>query len=265
MRRLGVVVAGLTLVVGGGLWATPAIADGATTAYVNQGHLALYYEGGGVNNHVSIGEGEQFQFVIDDQVPIAVGDGCVHPDASDSTYVVCTIEDSDDYWTGVYVDLGEGNDELWLRAGNENNISGGPGNDIIDVSENTIVRGDDGDDELSGGWYQSGGSGDDAMTNSPSGSIAYGDDGDDSFYGNAQDNNLRGGRGNDSFWGQAGADTIYGNSGDDLVNGGRGNDDLYGGPDADTVYGNSGDDSLDGGPGSDKLSGGPGTDTVHQD
>ncbi len=267
MSKSAIAITGVAALAGAGLWAVPATAaDSPATAYTNRGAYSVYYEGGGVNNNVTIERGEDFsQYAINDQVPIAVGDGCVHPDPADTTYVVCTLPDFRDYWTSVIVDLGEGSDSLLLRAGNENYVSGGPGNDTLDVNSVTISWGDEGNDWMVGGWRQLGGLGDDALRELSEDGSAYGNDGDDSFRGNSYGSVFYGGRGNDSFEALDGNDTVYGNSGEDYIVGGRGNDDLFGGPDNDVIYGNSGNDELHGGGGTDQLSGGPGDDTVVQD
>ena len=57
-------------------------------------------------------------------------------------------------------------------------------------------------------------------------------------------NEINGGRGDDS---------IYGEQGRDILNGGAGDDDIYGGEDKDTINGGEGNDLLDGGPGEDTF------------
>ncbi len=261
--RRPLVVLGAIALTGAGLTAGSAAADTTSTAYTDDGGHAVYYTSGDVHSYVTISEGSTAgtEFVIDDVVPIAVGDGCVHPDEADSTRVVCTLTEFGDFWTHVIVDLGGGHDSLVLTAGDENFVHGGSGNDNLRGDGGTFIFGEEGDDWLTGGM-QYGGPGDDGLN---SASVAYGDDGDDNLWGSNRSSSLYGGRGNDQIDGNGGADIIYGNSGEDLIRGGEGKDSLFGGPDADIIYGNSGDDLLHGGPAADQLSGGPGADDVNED
>jgi Ca2+-binding RTX toxin-like protein len=73
------------------------------------------------------------------------------------------------------------------------------------------------------------------------------------------------GEGDDLIYGDAGDDTLYGgvNADDesgDTIYGGTGNDDLYGGEGFDELYGEAGDDELYGEDGKDTLDGGDGAD-----
>ncbi|MEO3750660.1 hypothetical protein [Streptomyces sp. B6B3] len=261
--RRPLVVLGAVALTGAGLTAGTAAADTTSTAYTDDGGHAVYYTSGDVHSSATITEGPNpgTEFVIDDVVPIAAGDGCVHPDAADTTRVLCTLTEFGDFWTRVIVDLGDGHDSLVIDAGDENAVHGGAGSDNIRATGGTMIWGEEGDDWLTGGM-QYGGPGDDGLNNASS---AHGDDGDDYIWGNDRSSSFYGGRGNDEIHGNGGADTIFGNSGEDLILGGKGHDDLYGGPDADVLYGNSGDDLLHGGPATDQLSGGPGADDVHED
>jgi Ca2+-binding RTX toxin-like protein len=260
---LGVVALAAT-----GLAAAPATAAGksSATAYTNDAGQSVYYTAGGTSSDVRITQGEaDTEFVIDDIVPIEVGEGCVHPDAADTTYVVCTLTESGDYFPWISVSLGGGNDSLWLRAGGDSSVHGGTGHDNLDVNEYAVVYGDSGDDWLQGGWLKYGGEGHDGMAGFRDWYEAYGEDGDDYIAGGSGNEYLYGGRGHDWIEAGAGADLVYGNSGEDYVLAGKGNDQVFGGADDDTIYGNSGNDYLRGGGGSDQLSGGPGTDDVSQD
>ncbi|MGP3969473.1 calcium-binding protein [Streptomyces sp. 6N223] len=267
MRKTATAVGlGVLALAGTGLAASPAAADSSATAYTDDGGHAVYYTAGDTSSDVRITQGDDYtQFVIDDIVPIDVGDGCVHPDASDATYVVCTLTEFGDFWTHVVADLGAGSDALWLRAGDENSVHGGPGHDNLNVNVNAVVFGEDGDDWMVGGFLKYGGPGDDGMSGFGNDFAAYGEDGDDYIYASTGSEALYGGRGHDTIEARGGHDLVYGNSGEDTLIGGKGGDDLYGGPDADAIYGNSGNDLLRGGGGSDQLSGGPGTDDVSQD
>jgi serralysin len=274
-RRRPAVIASVGIIIiltSAGLGATPAAADTVAVAYTNDGASTVYYAAGGTHSdaRITMGTDGRTQFVIDDIVPISVGEGCVHPDASDTTYVLCTLTEYGNFWTRVVVELGEGNDSLWMRGGDENVVHSGRGHDNLDVSLNTVVYGEEGDDYMVGGGLAYGGSGDDILSgprNEPdldNSFLAYGEDGDDGLYGGSEDDVLYGGRGHDTIEGRGDNDRAYGNSGRDYILGGTGADRLYGGPDNDTIYGNSGNDYVRGDGGADTLSGGPGTDTVIQ-
>ena len=60
-----------------------------------------------------------------------------------------------------------------------------------------------------------------------------------------------GDRFNNEINGGRGDDTMYGEQGRDIMNGDAGDDEMYGGEDKDTLNGGEGDDWLDGGPGDD--------------
>jgi Ca2+-binding RTX toxin-like protein len=94
------------------------------------------------------------------------------------------------------------------------------------------MRGDDGDDLLSG------------------------EAGNDMVFGGAGNDDLFGGDGNDMLYGDAGADRVFGDAGDDMIQTGAGNDTAHGGSgndmfiaeasDGDDVYyGDAGSDTLD--------------------
>lgn len=267
MRR-STTALGILALAGAGLSAGPATAaDGSqATAYTDDGSHAVYYTAGADElNDVTITAGsasDSTDFIINDQVPITAGEGCVHPDDSDPTYVVCTLTESGDYWTNVIVDLGDKTDRLTNRAGDENSIDGGPGDDALDGTGRDRLLGGEGNDTLVGAGTAHGGPGHDTI--SAFHFSAYGDDGGDVIVGRDRGESIYGGRGDDTILGQEGNDRVYGNSGEDTVYGGPGGDDIYGGPDDDVLYGNSGGDLLDGGPGTDRLSGGPGTDEIRQ-
>ncbi|MGP3969472.1 calcium-binding protein [Streptomyces sp. 6N223] len=258
---------GVIALAGTALAASPAAAAderSSGTAYTNDAAHAVYYTADGTSSDVRITQGEAgaTEFVIDDIVPVAVGDGCVHPDASDATYVVCTLTDFGDFYSSVGVSLGGGNDSLWLRAGAEATVHGGSGHDDLNVNGGTVVYGDTGDDWLQGGWLKYGGEGHDGMSGFRDWYEAYGEDGDDYIMGGTGNEYLFGGRGHDFIEAGAGADYVSGNAGDDVVFAGKGNDDVYGGDGGDVLFGNSGNDYLRGGAGDDSVSGGPGTDDV---
>lgn len=266
-RRV-VTLAGLTAVLAGAVPtaaaapATAPAADGAR-AYTDDGAHAVHYLGGAAGNDVVVTGGDGgTRFVIDDVVPIEAAAGCEHPNEGDDTRVVCRLTEFGDFWTRVVVDLGDGNDAVDLRAGDENEVAGGPGDDLVHTTPNSVVDGGAGDDWLDGGFLSHGGPGDDTILGLLDGGHAFGDDGDDVIHGGPGGEELRGGRGHDLIEAAGGPDVVYGNSGEDTIRGGRGDDELSGGPDDDTIHGNSGDDVLRGGGGDDRLSGGPGTDVV---
>ncbi|MGP3971719.1 calcium-binding protein [Streptomyces sp. 6N223] len=244
--------AGVVALAGAVLAAPPASADTEARVYHMGSGTFSYSAGDGSSDaHITMGDATT-EVVIDDVVPITVGTGCVHPDASDTTRVVCAIpaDTADTAASGVsiHVDLGGGNDALLLRAGSGNAVDGGPGDDEMDVNAATYtVRGDAGDDRLLG-----------------AASFMYGNDGNDHVIGGDRNEYLAGGTGHDYIEAGFGADVVFGNSGEDTIRGGRGDDEIYGGADPDLLYGNSGNDLLIGGGGHDHLSGGPDDDTLVQ-
>jgi Ca2+-binding RTX toxin-like protein len=168
-------------------------------------------------------------------VPITAGEGCVHPDEGDATYVVCTLTDQGDYWPYVEVELGDEDDDLTLRAGRDlNSVYGGPGDDTLDSDGYGRLRGEEGDGTIINGDDAYGGPGNDSI-HVPEDRFAHGGDGHDMLIGGAGPQNLYGGRGNDVIHGQDGGDVVYGNSGGDTLRGGGGDDTLSGGPGTDDV------------------------------
>jgi Ca2+-binding RTX toxin-like protein len=92
--------------------------------------------------------------------------------------------------------------------------------------------------------------------------LIYGYDGNDKLYGRGKDDSLWGGNGNDRLQGESGNDLLDGGYGDDTVYGGTGNDTLYGFNGNDILFGNEDNDSLIGGFGNDVLDGGEGNDFI---
>jgi serralysin len=230
---------GALIFVAAGLVAAPmpaaAAADPTATAYTDNGGHAVYFKAApGQYNHVVITDAKGMsEFTIDDDVPITPGAGCEHPDSSDQTKVVCTLTEFGDFWTHVYADLGDYKDDLVIRAGNENGIHGGTGNDTLNGTGHEILYGDAGDDTLTGG-SQLGGDGADLLTSPDYG--ANGGAGNDTLVGTDESDTLTGGSGHDSLLGRAGNDILYGNSGNDLLYGGGGQDKLSGGDGRDSVH-----------------------------
>jgi VCBS repeat-containing protein len=99
----------------------------------------------------------------------------------------------------------------WARAGIDDTIHGGSGNDQIDGK--------------AGADFLYGGVGDDQI---------WGGEGIDRLFGEAGNDMLSGGLGNDRLYGDVGDDRLYGDAGDDILVGGQGNDWLAGGAGADT-------------------------------
>ncbi|SFF97584.1 Hemolysin-type calcium-binding repeat-containing protein, partial [Roseobacter denitrificans OCh 114] len=163
---------------------------------------------------------------------------------------------------------GNGSDELFGTAG-ENEMTGGGGNDRI--------LGFDGDDDLFGGLGNdilNGGNGNDDLEGGDGNDIMYGGagndemeggDGDDLLIGNDGNDRMEGGLGNDMFRGGTGVDIIDGDEGDDEAFGGDGNDILRGGDGNDLMDGSAGDDSIQGGEGDDILVGQIGSDILQGD
>jgi Ca2+-binding RTX toxin-like protein len=287
----------VTLAVGAGL-AAPLLLAGtagaatapATAALSTGGGEVLYKAAAGQTNKVKVTASrvtgsDRITYVIDDVVTIKAGTGCAYPTASDHTEVSCTVTtvDSQDPYATVRLTLGDKNDVVHYRnttnqtyyfasidlgAGNDsledtggvdgNYVSGGPGNDHIEIGKAAVAWGDGGNDGIiaTGGLtIAQGGDGNDVILTDGDSAAADGGAGNDTVRGGDSRDILSGGDGNDRIEGYAGNDTLYG---------GRGNDTLWGGAGADTLYGNSGNDTLWGGPGKDVLSGGPGHDVVHQ-
>ena len=148
----------------------------------------------------------------------------------------------------VWIDGGEGNDQL-TAGGGRAVLRGGPGNDVL--------IGGPGDDHLIGG------PGDDRIFGGDGNDLLEGNDGDDYIDGGRGDDVILGGAGDDVLIGGRGNDIIEGGEGNDIIDGGPGNDILRGGPGDDQISGGRGDDLIEGGPGNDILLGGPGNDVIH--
>ncbi|WP_162559093.1 cadherin domain-containing protein [Sphingorhabdus sp. EL138] len=167
-------------------------------------------------------------------------------------------------------------------------LTGGFGNDTLSgLDGNDTLHGGDGDDLLSGGLGADnidGGAGVDTVTyvssdaaidinlgttaasaiiaNSESSGDqltgienALGSHYADTITGNADDNILKGNRGDDTLTGLTGADVLVGDDGDDTLDGGVGEDNLDGGDGNDLIKGGADKDVLAGGEGNDILLG----------
>lgn len=178
---------------------------------------------------------------------------------------------------------GDGNDTLYGRAGDDklqgdagndtlyggtgdDVASGGSGNDkVYGEAGNDTLYGDIGDDLLDGGSGDdvlSGGTGNDRLLGGDGQDKLLGEDGNDELSGGAGDDSLDGGAGNDSLDGGSGNDVLSGGMGDDKLMGGEGKDELSGGDGNDGLSGGAGSDVLDGGNGNDTLDGGSGDDKL---
>ena len=81
-------------------------------------------------------------------------------------------------------------------------------------------------------------------------------------FGGSDDDDLRGGDGDDLLSGDGGDDELRGRDGEDTLDGGAGNDQLFGGRDSDVLTGGDGTDLLSGGSGADTLIDGAGSDVL---
>ncbi len=183
--------------------------------------------------------------------------------------------------SSLVVNGGSGNDTIQSGAHMNTKISGGTGNDFIDLqgysfgatrafrNELTGGSGDDvivgalaGRNIIDGGADQDvlyGGNNRDTIQGGTGNDILFGDGGNDILDGGSENDQLTGGRGNDTLSGGAGRDTLYGD--DASIFSVRGNDLILGGDGSDLIYGETGNDTIDGGTGNDRISGGAGTDT----
>ncbi|WP_333712609.1 calcium-binding protein [Yoonia sp.] len=114
----------------------------------------------------------------------------------------------------------------------DNEILGGPGNDVIDgTEENDLIRTFLGDDTI----YGNGGN-----------DRIFSGGGDDIVYGGLGNDFVRGGSGNDRIFGEEGDDRLFGDQGDDYIDGGSGDDIIRGGRGDDLIFGRGGADVMSG-------------------
>jgi serralysin len=133
-------------------------------------------------------------------------------------------------------------------AGNDT-VNAGAGNDTVDGGAGqSYLRGDDGDDKLTGGS-----SFDDINGNMGNDTVSTG----------AGDDYAVGGKDNDSLSGDSGGDVVWGNLGNDTQDGGDGDDQVRGGQGDDTITGGAGNDFVSGDRGNDTEAGGAGADLFH--
>lgn len=156
-------------------------------------------------------------------------------------------------------------------------ISGGAGNDVIDVlvDRPAIIDGGIGWDWIYGGPQDDilyGGSSVDRMYGRGGSDQMFGQGGSDYMYGGNGDDRLEGSSGMDRLYGQNGNDVLLGGSSTDYLYGGNHDDELRGGTSRDylrgqsgndRLIGDSGNDDLEGSTGNDVLIGGTGSDDMH--
>jgi Ca2+-binding RTX toxin-like protein len=139
------------------------------------------------------------------------------------------------------------------------NISGTPGDDVIDLS--TLP-----DPGAGNGYRLNAKGGNDTITGRTEADrpdIINAGAGDDLVNANAGNDTVSGGAGKDTLNGDAGKDSISGGDGDDDINGGIDDDVLRGDAGNDNVNGEGGNDNVGGGDGNDFVTGGAGKDVVN--
>ena len=147
----------------------------------------------------------------------------------------------------MFVDGGEGNDDI--ETGNGNDL-------VIDLSGDNVINVAGGDDSVS-----TGDGNDVVLAGSGNDEIGSGA-GEDFVDGQSGDDSVNAGDGGDRVYGGSGADVIRGGRGDDRIFGGAGDDILLGGAGRDRMYGNEGTDLMIGGTGADRMFGQSGGDLL---
>jgi Ca2+-binding RTX toxin-like protein len=191
------------------------------------------------------------------------------PPASGCGITGSTATCGDDGVTVLFIDLGDGADQLLVTTATDTTVIGGGGNDMIELSGgNDLVRAQGEDDTIRGG---------------DGSDLLYGDDASEIDPATGADR-IEGGPGNDTASGGRGNDVIAGDDGADMLRGGSADDSLFGGAGADRLSGEQGADEMDGGvdddvvgipgtvavgaalapaePGNDVVVGGPGDDAL---
>ncbi len=143
---------------------------------------------------------------------------------------------------------GGGVDSLYGGAGNDTVAAGLPPGGGPATTDQTYLRGDDGDDSVQGG------AGFDDIN---------GNQGNDTISGGLGDDWVVGGKDNDVQFGDQGNDIVWGNLGNDTLEGGDGNDQVRGGQGDDSIEGGAGNDYISGDRGTDTETGGTGADIFH--
>ncbi|MEA1998982.1 MAG: hypothetical protein U9N61_06635, partial [Euryarchaeota archaeon] len=192
----------------------------------------------------------------------------VTSDAADQIKIWCS---DGKVWVNGYQPGGYGSPEVDCFNIRKIIVKGGPGNNLIDLSDITCADFpvlDEGNVEIYGG------AGDDEMIGSEFCDAMFGGDGNDFMVGGDGDDDQNGGAGNDFMVGDdgdddqnggAGNDEQYGDDGDDVQDGGAGNDVQNGNDGDDVQNGDAGDDEQNGGAGNDVQAGGDGGDVQNGD
>ncbi|WP_323782053.1 calcium-binding protein [Thalassovita sp.] len=247
----------------GGLDLAAVLGEGGedTISYSNDAILRAY--GGDGNDHIDTSEASssyEGQAILDHDSTVTIfrilnDGGSFEPVLIDGIYGQAG---DDQILLGermAVVDGGEGDDVITGTADAALLVSGGAGNDLIDMrttgdTSDIVAFGGDGTDTFLGG------AGDDVF-------IDYGDDGDGIEH-------FDGGGGDDTIWGNTGSALIEGGTGDDFISGYDVSEDyayfattpfsswIDNAPD--TLDGGTGDDTLVGSTG-DVMAGGDGNDT----
>ena len=219
---------------------------------------------GGDGNDILLGEGGD-DSLMGGLGNDSVDGGAGNDTLSGDNYDILRGGDGDDVIQGgTYqnvIDGGTGND-LLSSGGSYDLVAGGDGNDTISgTGYYGSYVGGSGDDVVSltdaYSWTVSGGSGNDTLDLHGIAAGIYYDD----RYANYSVENVIGTAYADTIYGSVtAASTLQGGAGDDRLYGGALNDSLIGGDGADTLDGDNGNDTFRGGAGNDKLTGSDGFD-----
>lgn len=178
--------------------------------------------------------------------------------------------------------FGHGGDDHIVAGYYTDNVYGGSGNDLIDLTGvaygGSYTYGESGDDTINGGGgyeHLDGGLGNDVLDGGSSEDVLLGGSGSDTIYGGGDADYAEGGDGDDLIYGDYSplssasspyyvrtADTLLGGAGNDTIHGDEFGDELDGGTGNDSLYGGEGGDTMVGGEGVDLLDGGAGLDVV---
>ncbi len=280
----------------------PGIARAATLKFTDYGQQRSYLEfmaADGEANRLSIGVEDGYYLVSDAGAVISASSPCegVSPnqvrcplrlnvgmtvelgDGDDTGSVV--VPPSPESNSSVALTGGDGGDQLTVAA-DDGLVWGGGGNDHVAGPRGRLeLRGDDGDDRLTGGVNERagvggilgqqlrGGEGNDVLIGHDAGPAEFPYDGPLCYGGSGtvQDDDMLGGPGDDVLDGRGGYDILVGQEGNDRLDGGGGCDRVFGdlAPSVSLQsvdWGAPGDDVLDGGAGADELWGGPGADRL---
>ncbi|MCT4577714.1 calcium-binding protein [Donghicola sp.] len=234
---------------------------------VNGGQARDYIKGAAGNDTLIGGNGQDQLFGLDGDDRILGGgkDDHLAGNAGNDTLIGGRGDDhlsagfgwsnNDDLLRG-----GLGDDYLYTNKGSDT-LLGGAGDDEItagipDEEATRILRGGDGDDTIT----------DEGSKNT----IMRGDDGNDELHSLSTYGNVRakmyGGSGNDTLYSRSKRDQLFGGEGDDRIVSRSGNELSAGGSGNDTIRAGQGNDTLRGGSGDDRLFGGKGADvfTFHE-